>query len=192
MTRRKGPPAGLIRFVLGPDGAVCPDVRARLPGRGAWVDGNAESVRLAVKRRSFARAFKRDCATDADLAGQVEALLETDCLGALALANKAGQVVCGTAKVEAALAAGQVRGLLHAAEARADGVRKLGAAARRGGGEASLFPPVQIFSEDQLDLALGRSHVIHAALLTGGASEAFLTRATRLQRFRGVLGAEPG
>lgn len=194
MTRRSGPPAGLIRFVIGPDGAVCPDVRGRLPGRGAWVDGTAEAVRLAVKRRSFARALKRDCAAEPELAARVEALLEADCLQGLSLAKKAGQVVCGAAKIEAALGTGQVRGLLHATEASADGIRKLAAAARRGGGDVSLH--MQFFSVDQLDLALGRSHVIHAALLSGGASDAFAVRAARLQRFRGTSArqadGEPG
>ncbi len=191
MTRRKGPPAGMIRFVVGPDDAVCPDIRARLPGRGAWVEATKETVRLAVKRRSFPRAFRRDCAAVGELADRVDALLELDCLQALGFANKAGQVVCGNAKVEAALGAGGVRALLHATEASPDGIRKLAAAARRNG-DGPLPSPVQIFSVDQLDLALGRSHVIHAALLAGGASDAFLARAARLERYRAVQGVETG
>ena len=176
----------MIRFVLGPDGAVCPDVRARLPGRGAWVDGTADAVRLAVKRRSFARAFKRDCATDPELASRVDALLEADGLQALSFANKAGHVVCGAVKVEVALAGGGVRGVLHALEGSPDGIRKVQAAARRGTVGGATPVHMQIFSVDQLDLALGRSHVIHAALLIGRVSDSFLARAARLGRYRGV------
>jgi hypothetical protein len=38
-----------------------------------------------------------------------------------------------------------------------------------------------------LDLALGRSNVIHAALLAGRASETFLERAGALGRYRGEI-----
>ena len=186
MTRAKRPPADMVRFAVGPDGTVHPDVRARLPGRGAWIDGAAETVRLAVKRKSCARAFKRDCAVDPDLAAQVDALMEADGLQALSFANKAGQVVCGAVKVDAALATGGVRALVHAPNGSPDGIRKLVAAARRGAAQGHATPVhMQIFCSDQLDLALGRSHVIHAALLGGGASEAFLVRAARLIRYRG-------
>lgn len=191
MTRAKRSPADMVRFAVGPDGAVHPDVRARLPGRGAWVDGVADTVRLAIKRKSFARAFKRDCAVDPDLAARVAALMEADGLQALSFANKAGLVVCGATKVEAALDAGKVRMLLHATDGSPDGIRKLAAAARRGAARGHATPVhMQIFCSDQLDLALGRSHVIHAALLGGGASEAFLVRAARLGRYRGS-DAEP-
>ncbi len=177
----------MIRFVIGPDGVLCPDLRARLPGRGAWVDGVADTVRLAVKRKSFARALKRECAADPALDSQVDALMQVDCLQALSFANTAGQVVCGATKIEAAVEGGNVQGFLHALEGSPDGIRKLRAAARRRAGDGGKLPlHMQIFSVDQLDLALGRSHVIHAALLTGGAADAFLSRAARLERYRGV------
>ena len=99
-------------------------------------------------------------------------------------ANKAGAVTTGFAKVEAALAAGRLAGLLHAADAGADGVRKLEAAQRAAGGNPAAF---KVFSSQQLDLALGRTNVIHAALAAGTASEAFLTRCRRLITYR--LGA---
>lgn len=187
-------PARLIRFVVGPDRRVVPDIRARLPGRGAWVSLDSGTVAQAVRRKAFARSFKRECTAEADLPAQVDRLLEQDALQALSFANKAGHVVCGAVKIESALAGGAVRGILHAVDGSPDGVRKIRAAARRRGGGSDAGPAhLQIFSSSQLDLALGRSNVIHAALLAGGAGEAVLARAIRLGSFRGsgpVEGAE--
>lgn len=179
-------PARLIRFVVGPDGRVVPDIRARLPGRGAWVELLSGTVAQAVRRKAFARAFKRDCVADPDLPAQVDGLLEQDALQTLSFANKAGQVTCGAAKIEAALADRSVRAVLHAVDGSLDGVRKIKAAARRHGAGNNGGPRhIQIFSSSQLDLALGRSNVVHAALLAGGAGEAVVARAIRLDGFRG-------
>ena len=53
------------------------------------------------------------------------------------------------------------------------------------GPEAAAVVRVDLFKSGQLDLALGRANVIHAALKQGAASSAFLTRADRLRRYRG-------
>ena len=181
----------MIRFVVGPDGSVVPDIRARLPGRGAWVEALAATVELAVRRKAFARAFKRDCEVGPALADQVDQMLERDALQALALANKAGLAMFGAAKVEAALAGGSVRGVIHASGGSADGIRKIEAAVRRSVRHDGRDPVrVQIFSSDQLDLAFGRSNVIHAAINSGGAGDAFLMRAARLERYRGLSPSE--
>ena len=185
VTRAKGPPAELLRFGLGPDGVVVPDIRARLPGRGAWVTAEASVVSTAVKRKSFARAFKTEVAVPPDLAALVEGLLERDALQALSLANKAGLVLTGAFKVEAGIGAKSITALVHAAEAGADGRRKLDAALTRQLGDAArMVARIQFFRSDQLDLALGRTNVIHAALAVGSASDGFVSRAQRLARFR--------
>ena len=100
------------------------------------------------------------------------------------MANKAGFVTTGFAKVEAALAAGGVAALLHAMEAADDGARKLDAARRRSGANVMSEPPIKLFSVEQLDLALGRTNVIHAALAVGPAGHAFVARCRRLIRYR--------
>ncbi len=185
VTRAKGPPAELLRFGLGPDGVVVPDIRARLPGRGAWVSAEASVVSTAVKRKSFARAFKAEVVVPPDLAALVDDLLERDALQALSLANKAGLVSAGTFKVEAAIGSKAIVALVHAAEAGADGRRKVDAALTRRLGEAArMVARIQIFRSGQLDLALGRTNVIHAALAVGSASDGFVSRAQRLARFR--------
>lgn len=185
VTRQASSPDRLIRFVLGPDGAVVPDLRARLPGRGAWVTATRVALAEAVRRRLFSRAFRREVTVPADLPDQVDRLVEAQALAALSLANKAGAVVTGFAKVEAALAAGKAVALVHAGDAGEDGVRKLSQALRRAqGDDADAMPRVTLFDSLQLDLALGRMNVIHAALLAGGPSVNLLARCTALEIYR--------
>jgi hypothetical protein len=187
VTRAAKPVSELIRFVIGPDGAVVPDLACRLPGRGVWVTASRTAVESAVARRLFARSFRRDVGMAVDLARQVEELMERRALDALSIARKAGQVVVGFTRVEAAIAAGPVIGLVAAADAGPHGVRKLRAATRRRFGDGSL-PLVGGFTAAQLGLALGRANVVHAALLAGPATEGFLARCRRLERFRGEDG----
>ena len=187
VTRQARPAAELMRFVLGPDGAVVPDLRHRLPGRGAWLTPTAAILRDALKRRSFTRAFKEDARATPDLADQVDALLLRDLVGSLALANKAGAVASGFFKVEAALSGGTAAALIHAREAAEDGRRKLAAALRKRQAVAIYDLPVfDDLPEDEMDMALGRDHVVHAALLAGPGSEGCLSRWRRLRIFRGV------
>lgn len=187
VSRSVRPPGEMIRFVVGPGGAVTPDLKERLPGRGAWVTANAEAVRTAVKRRLFARAFKAEVTASPALAEEIEAALRADLRQALSLANKAGAVVAGFAKVEAAAEKG-LAALLHAREAAADGRRKLGQALRRRLGEAIWgVPVIDEFAGDELEMALGRPHVIHAALVASAGSEGFLARWRRLRDFRGTM-----
>lgn len=181
-TRQSRPVEELIRFALSPEGVVTPDLRARLPGRGVWVTGRRAAVDEAVRRKAFARSLKTAATAPADLAARVEALLRRDALQALSLANKAGAVTTGFAKVEAAIAAGGVAALLRAADGRADGGRKLDAALRRN--DAAGAAVVDLFASAELDMALGRSNVIHAALAAGGAAENFLARCRRLSFYR--------
>jgi uncharacterized protein len=182
-TRAVRPVADLIRFVIGPDGAAVPDVKRKLPGRGVWVTATQDALSEAIKRKVFARGFKRDVRLPPDLPALTDRLLERAVLDALAITGKAGLVAAGFAKVEAALEQEKVVALLHAAEAAPDGVRKLDAAARRRRQGGSL-DVVRILTSAQLDLALARPNVIHAALLAGPAAETFLAGCRRLERFR--------
>ncbi len=186
VSRTVKPVAELIRFVVGPDGVV-PDLKRKLPGRGLWVTASRAAVAEAVKRKAFARGFGKEVRVPPDLAGLTERLIERSALEALGIAGKAGQVVAGFAKVEAALGRDRVVGLVHAADAAADGISKLAGALRRR--DDLKVGVVDTFTSAQLDLALGRSNVVHAALLAGPASETFLARARLLERFRT---GEPG
>ncbi|HTV31788.1 MAG TPA: RNA-binding protein [Methylocella sp.] len=184
VTRTKGQPESMIRFVLDPNGAVVPDISRKLPGRGVWVTASADRVAEAIKRQAFSRGFKTKVRVSERLADEIEALLTTDCLQALSLANKAGLVITGLTKVEHALAEQLIAGLIQATDGGADGERKLKAALNRRPGGAPATPQLKLFSSSQLDLALGRTNVIHAALTEGPAAKGFLRRFRRLALYR--------
>lgn len=184
-TRATRPVGELIRFVVGPNGEVVPDLKQKLPGRGVWVTGKRTALADAVRRKAFAKGFRRDVKVPADLVDLTELLLARAALDALAVAGKAGTVKSGFTKVQQALEREPVVALLHAADAADDGVRKIeGLARRRFSAEAGTIPVVSVFTSAQLDLALGRSNVVHAALLAGPASATFLARCSRHECFR--------
>jgi predicted RNA-binding protein YlxR (DUF448 family) len=182
-TRTVRPVDDLIRFVIGPNGEAVPDVKSKLPGRGVWVTATRGALDEAVKRKAFARGFKRDVRLPADVVDRTERLLERAVVDALAMAGKSGLVAAGFAKTEAALSRGEAVAILHAAEAAPDGVRKLKAGLGRQppGGTIAV---VGFLTSAQLDLALNRTNVVHAALLAGPATETFLARCRRLERFQ--------
>jgi uncharacterized protein len=184
-TREVRPVADLIRFVVGPDGEAVADLKCHLPGRGVWVTATREALEDAVRRKAFARSFKREVRLPADLSAQTERLLRQSVLDALAMAGKAGLAATGFAKTAAALERDDAVALLHAAEASNEGVRKLDGIARRSG---KTLPVIEFLVSAELDLALGRANVVHAALLAGPASDTFLSRLRRLQRYRSGAG----
>jgi uncharacterized protein len=185
LTRELKPAAEMIRFVMGPRGEAVPDVKRKLPGRGIWVTATRAAIEDAVKRNVFARSFRRDVRVAHDLAEQTERLIERAVLDALAIAGKAGTVVSGFSKVEAAVGRDDILALIHAADASDDGKRKLAAALHRNTTRKSReIVVIDVFTGAQLDLALNRPNVVHAALLAGPGSETFLARAARLTRFR--------
>jgi predicted RNA-binding protein YlxR (DUF448 family) len=191
VTRAVRPIGELIRFVVSPQGEVIADLKRKLPGRGLWVSASRQAVAEAVRRNQFSKGFKRDVRATATLAADTEALMVRGVIEALAMTAKAGQVVSGFSKVEGALQQGQgqnsVSALIHASDGAPDGIRKLDAILRQNAGnrdESREFPVVTALTSEQLDLALGRSNVIHAAVLAGPASKTFLSRSQILVRYR--------
>ena len=194
VTRAVRPIDELIRFVVSPQGDVMADLKRKLPGRGLWVSASRRAVAEAIRRNQFGKGFKREVRIAPTLAADTEVLLVRGVIEALAMAAKAGQVVSGFGKVEDALKQRQaqgtgapVRALIHASDGAVDGIRKLDAQLRQNAGvgdETREFPVVTALTSEQLDLALGRSNVIHAALLAGPASKTFLSRSHILVRYR--------
>jgi predicted RNA-binding protein YlxR (DUF448 family) len=186
VTRIERPPEEMIRFVLSPEGEAIPDLRRKLPGRGVWVTACAAAVDEAIRRRAFDRSFRRAVQADADMAVHVDSLLEADALQLLALANKAGAVIAGAVKILVAIAERDLAALVHARDAGRDGVAKLDRGLRqRYGKRAQSMLFADLFTSTQLDLALGRTNVIHAALIAVPAGKAFLKRVRRLAVYRG-------
>ncbi len=179
------PEARLVRFALAPDGAVTPDVAAKLPGRGAWVRADRASVEAAARKGAFARAFKQPARATPELADQVEALLVRRCLDGLGLARRAGGVAMGATQVEDAIRSGVAKLLIEAADGAQDGRESL----------MSLHiglrgrPPAAIgcFSAEELGVALGRERVIHACLLQERLASSWAAEIARLAGFRAIV-----
>ncbi len=167
----------LIRFVVGPEARIFPDLGHKLPGRGIWVSANRAAIEKAVKKGLFSRGAKAKVNADSDLADQVEALVHQRLLGAVSMARKAGRAVCGLEKVKSALVSGEADLLLQAS----DGSERGKTALRPPNGEESW---IQALSSDELGLAFGRDNVIHAAILSGGFTDRVLFEANRLKALR--------
>ena len=177
LTRRKGTKDELIRLALGPDGTVAPDVRARAPGRGAWIGVSRSELDEANAKgklkAALQRAFKTNALTvPADLGERTEAALRQTALDRLGMEARAGNLVNGSDRIEAAARSGKVHLLLHAADAGEDGNRSLDQAWRVGGGGQWSMTEGVIFPEPRtiLSLALGRENVVHAALTDPAAA----------------------
>lgn len=186
----------LIRLALGPDGAVAPDVRARAPGRGAWIGVDRRTLDAAQAkgklRGALARAFKDKTVLAPDDIGQrIEDALRQAALDRLGLEARAGTLLNGSERIETAARRGDVHLLIHAADAGEDGNRRLDQAWRAGGGGdeyggQGLVIPVK---RAILSLALGRQNVVHAALIDGAAA-ARVHHA--LARWRAFIGMDAG
>ncbi len=168
----------LLRFVVGPDGDIVPDIEGRLPGRGLWLLPRRDIVDSAAKRL-FARAARRNVEVPAGLADRVEDLLVRRCVDLIGLARRAGQAVTGFAKVEAALDKGEAAVLVEAAEGAAGGRGKLKRL-------APGLPVIDALTSAELGRAFAREMAVHAALLRGGLAKKFLAEAARLAGFRDV------
>ncbi len=189
-TREALNPDELIRFVADPAGEIVPDLARRLPGRGVWIKASKPVVERAIKANVFAKSLKRNVRAAPELPDRLDQLMEKRVIEALALANKAGLVTGGFQQVDELIESGGVTVLVQAADA-ADGgrdrlARKFAAVAAARGRNAPL---VTSLSTEQMSLAMGRSNVVHAALIHGGAAERFLYEAERLKRYRSGIGA---
>lgn len=192
VTRKSGSAEELIRFVAGPDGQVVPDIKGNLPGRGAWVSASRPVLEDAIKRKAFPRSFKQEVAVESNLSELVDQLLVRAALGNLAMARKAGAVVTGSSKVDAAIRSGQVRLVLHAVEAAEDGRRKISQAIHAARLQTKQTVSVMsLFTGDEMGVAFGDNHVVHAALLNVQAADGFIKTARKLVAYRGVERNEP-
>ena len=180
ITRLQRPEEELIRFVLSPQGEVVPDLKRKLPGRGAWVTKGRAEVSQASSAKAFSKAFGETVKTASDLPDLVAKLMRQELVQALSLARKAGLAVAGFTKVEEAAKQGGVLAVLHMAGAAADGKAKVD---RLCGAEAIIL---DFWRPDELDLAFGRENVVHAALKQGGQSQKVLALATSFARFEGL------
>jgi predicted RNA-binding protein YlxR (DUF448 family) len=182
----------LIRLALGPEGQIAPDVRAKAPGRGAWIGVDRRTLDAAQGKgklkAALSRAFKTgDLTIPADLGERIEAALRQAALDRLGLEARSGTLLTGTEKIDVALRRGEVHLLIHAADAGEDGNRKLDQAWRVGGGEGQglVFPAERAI----LSLALGRQNVVHVALIDPAAASRVRHA---IDRWRAFIGPDEG
>jgi predicted RNA-binding protein YlxR (DUF448 family) len=192
LSREHGARDGLVRLAISPDGDVLPDVRAKAPGRGAWIGvSRAELEAAQAKGRlkgALARAFKGVALTiPDDLAARIEAQLERHALDRLGLEAKAGHLLIGAERIETAARSGKLHLLLHAADARADGAGKLAQAWRVGSDAegSDLKGLVLPVPRTTLSLALGRENVVHAGLTDAQAAKRVSAALARWLHFIG-------
>ncbi len=173
VTRTEKSPDEMVRFVLGPNDQVTPDLKLKLPGRGVWVTASKKMIDEAISKDHFQRGFKQKVVVDKDLTQLIEKLLKQSALGLLGLARKSSSVVTGQSKSSDAVRAGAASVILHATDAAADGTRKLEAAIRSlDEDEGDDIPKVfHCFTSDELDSALGNVNTMHLAVLSGGIAE---------------------
>jgi uncharacterized protein len=176
------PESRLLRFVADPDGHVVPDVAAKLPGRGLWVEASAAAIGKAVEKKLFSRAAKAQLVADADLVRRAEQALVARMLGDLGIARRSGALVLGFDNVLRQLeGAKPPKVLIEAFDGAADGKRKLYAAAHRLELDCVV---IETLTSAELGLALGRENVIHAAVQPGGLADRLMFDAERLFGFR--------
>ncbi|NNM77428.1 DUF448 domain-containing protein [Sphingomonas sp. ID1715] len=196
LTGGKSDRAALIRLVVSPDGEVLPDVRAKAPGRGAWIGVGRAELRTALDngklKAALFRGFRRrDLTIPADLPDQIEQQLERAALDRLGLEARASTLVTGSDRIDNAARSGQVHLLLHAADAGEDGNRKLDQALRMGrDAEGSGLKGLVIAAPRTiLSSALGRENVVHIAVIDQGAARRV---GEVLARWHGFIGFGSG
>ena len=183
VTGESQPKTGLIRFVVGPDNQVVPDILGKLPGRGMYVAADRAALEVAGKGQ-FSRSAKMSVTVPEGLVDEVERQLAKRALDLIAMSRKAGRAVCGFEKVKGWLAGGEhVRVLLQAN----DGSER---------GKAKLWTPegaryFGCFTSAELGLAFGRQSVIHGALAAGGLGNRVVEEATKLRGLRELDGGKP-
>lgn len=167
----------MVRFVLGPESNVVPDLANRLPGRGVWLTTSRDLVETACRKQLFSKGFKCQARVPADLPDHLEKHLVGRLVATISLARKAGQAVTGFEKTKAAIASGNCALVLQAADGAPDGRLRISRIA----GQLRL---IDLLTAEELGLAFGRDFAIHAALEPGGLAERAKFEARRLAGLR--------
>ena len=173
VTRQSGPRAHMLRFVLGPNRTVVPDLLAKLPGRGMWLSPRANVIEAAVKKGAFARAARGPVDVPEGLVALVEEGLTRRVIDLLGLARRAGQAIAGFEKARETVVRGKAGLVIQAIDGSVDEGRRL----LSGAPELKVVRPL---SAARLGTAFGRDHVVHVAVLPGRLAERIEADSARL------------
>ena len=175
------PKYGLVRFVVGPDNQVFPDILGKLPGRGMYVAADRAALELAVAKKLFTRAAKQQVTVQDDLVDEVEKQLARRVVDLISLQRKGGRAVAGYEKVKSWLQNEEAEVLIQATDGSERGKTKLST--------PHYGQYIGWLTADELGLAFGRQTVIHGALASGGLTLRVVEEA---QRLKGVRQNEAG
>jgi predicted RNA-binding protein YlxR (DUF448 family) len=184
-TGESQPKAGLIRFCLGPDGQIVPDILGKLPGRGIYVSADRAALDKAVKKNLFSRAARQPAKVPEGLADLVEVLVAQRTVDLLSMARKAGDAVTGYEKVKDWLVKGTAATLIQASDGSERGKTKLHAPE----GDKGF---IGCLTAGEIGLAFGRERAIHAALAAGGLRSRVVEEAAKLAGLRAQAGGDDG
>ena len=199
LSGRTAPRDALVRLAVSPEGEVLPDALAKAPGRGAWIGVSHAELEEALAsgklKAALARAFRGGALSiPQDLAERTEAALRRALLDRLGLEMRAGRLILGTDRIADQARSGGVAALFHAADASADGNRKLDQAWRVGEdaeGSGLRGTPLPL-DRTALSVALGRDNVVHLALADAPSAERVAAPLQRLLTFLGAADAADG
>ncbi len=174
VTRQSFPKDQLIRFVIGPDNQVVPDINGKLPGRGLWLKADRQVLSRAIQNYSFKKAAKQNVVVPDHLPAQVERAFRDQCLNLISLANRAGEVAAGFEKVLQILRSGKAGVYVSASAADSDSRKKIESLLKSA-------PVVTLFSEEELGRCVGRDSATHLVIRPGGLCDKFLSYTRRLE-----------
>jgi predicted RNA-binding protein YlxR (DUF448 family) len=170
------PKSALLRFVVGPEDTLYPDLAGKLPGRGIWVTATRPALETAIKKNMFHRAARTQLRVPETLVQDIEHQLARRVVDLISLSRKSGQAVSGYEKVKDTLSKESAEVLLQAEDGSSRGKSKLST--------PHYGHYIGWLTADELGMAFGRQTVIHAALGAGGLTQRVVEEAQRLKGFR--------
>lgn len=171
------PKYGLVRFAIGPDGQLVPDIMEKLPGRGMWVSADRSALELAAQKNLFSRSAKQPVTGVQEAVALVEPLMARRVTDLISLARKSGSAVAGYEKVKDWLIKEVAEVLIQSSDGSERGKSKLSTP------HYGSF--IGWLTSDELGAAFGRQTVIHCALASGGLCSSIVSEANRLRGLRG-------
>ena len=185
-------PIDMVRFVLGPDGVVTPDITGKLPGRGVWVSADRKSLEKTIALKSFGRGFKTKAKIEGDLVALTESLLARRVLGLITMARKAGVIAMGFDQVQSMAREAAITFRIEAKDGSKDGRSKIRTLSKAINREQDLADPIVIgcFTAAEIGKALARDSIVHAAIKPSKLAKSMALEVKRLAGFRDLIPAE--
>ncbi|WP_051279905.1 RNA-binding protein [Hellea balneolensis] len=182
-------PVDMVRFVLNPEGVVTPDIQGKLPGRGAWVSSDRQSLEKVIAQKGFNRGFKGAAKIEGDLAALTERLLSRRVLGLITMARKASVIAMGFDQVQSMAREAAIALRIEASDGSKDGRSKIRTLAKAMNREQELPDPIVVgcFTADDIGCALGRESIVHAAIRPGKLAKSMKIDVRRLSGFRDLV-----